>query len=88
MTPMQPLLEVDTLRVEGPEGHLLGPVSFALHAGRALTLLGESGSGKSLLAHAIMGTLPRGLRAPGGVGDGRPAVGAQRRLEGPGGGGR
>lgn len=67
MTPMPPLLEVDTLRVEGPEGHLLGPVSFALHAGRALTLLGESGSGKSLLAHAIMGTLPRGLRARGRI---------------------
>ncbi|WP_342052708.1 MULTISPECIES: ABC transporter ATP-binding protein [unclassified Cupriavidus] len=65
MTPMQPLLEVEALHVEGANGRLLAPVSFALHAGRALTLLGESGSGKSVLAHAIMGTLPRGLRAHG-----------------------
>ncbi|WP_316248527.1 ATP-binding cassette domain-containing protein [Cupriavidus campinensis] len=60
-----PLLAVDALNVASADGQLLAPVSFTLEAGRALTLLGESGSGKSLLAHALMGTLPHGLRAGG-----------------------
>jgi peptide/nickel transport system ATP-binding protein len=59
------LLAVDKLCVTGPEGVLLDGISLELHAGRALTLLGESGSGKSLLAHALMGTLPGELRASG-----------------------
>lgn len=63
----QPLLAVSGLRIDSAEGSLVGPVSFDLQAGRALTLLGESGSGKSLLAHAIMGTLPHGLRADGRI---------------------
>jgi len=44
---------------------LLNPLDLDLHPGEALTVLGESGSGKSLLAQAIMGTLPAGLRAEG-----------------------
>lgn len=67
MTALHNLLDVDALRVESASGSLLGPVTFTLQAGRALTLLGESGSGKSLLAQAIMGTLPRGLRAHGRI---------------------
>ena len=67
-----PLLRVERLEVIGsetsaPQGRLLGPVSLALMPGRALTLLGESGAGKSLLAHAIVGTLPRALRASGSI---------------------
>ena len=46
---------------------LLKGASLRLAAGGALTLLGESGSGKSLLAQAIMGTLAPGLRAEGSV---------------------
>lgn len=64
---MTTLLEVDALTVDSDAQRLLQPVSFALHAGRALTLIGESGSGKSLLAHAIMGTLPGSLRAGGRI---------------------
>lgn len=62
-----PLLAVSRLQVERDEGHLIGPVSFEVQAGCALTLIGESGSGKSLLAQAIMGNLPDGLRAAGEV---------------------
>lgn len=36
-----------------------------LEPGRAVTVVGQSGSGKSLLAHAVMGTLPPGLVASG-----------------------
>lgn len=61
------MLAVDRLTIHDGATTLLQPVSLELHAGRALTLLGESGSGKSLLAHAVMGTLPPGLRAEGRI---------------------
>lgn len=35
--------------------------------GRATTIIGESGSGKSLLAHAVVGTLPSTLAARGNL---------------------
>lgn len=41
------------------------PLSFTLRAGQPFTLLGETGSGKSLLAQAVIGTLPAGLKASG-----------------------
>jgi peptide/nickel transport system ATP-binding protein len=44
---------------------LVEPVSFELPFNARLTLLGETGSGKSLLIQAIMGTLPQGLIAKG-----------------------
>ena len=67
---MNHALEVRGLRVAlraRPDTVLVQDVSFALAAGEALTLLGESGSGKSLLAQAIMGTLPDELEAAGEV---------------------
>ncbi|MBY4896626.1 ATP-binding cassette domain-containing protein [Cupriavidus sp. AU9028] len=60
-----PLLEADRLAIHAGNALLLQPVSFSVRAGEALTLLGESGAGKSLLAQAVMGTLPDGLRASG-----------------------
>lgn len=48
------------------EGDVLaGPVSLEIHPGRPVTILGETGSGKSLLAQAALGLLPAGLRASG-----------------------
>lgn len=55
------------LSVVGDVGTIVAPVDLELRAGTALTLLGESGSGKSLLAHAVMGTLPAGLSARGRI---------------------
>ncbi|MBO1079330.1 ATP-binding cassette domain-containing protein [Roseomonas haemaphysalidis] len=60
-------LVVENLRIHGPEGTLLPGASFALRAGEPLVLLGETGSGKSLLAQAVMGVLPSGLRAEGRI---------------------
>ena len=55
------LLEVDDLHVEfrTREGtaKAINGVSFDLHEGRTLAILGESGSGKSVTAQAIMGIL-------------------------------
>lgn len=44
---------------------LVEPISFHIDNGQALTILGETGSGKSLLAQGIMGALPDGLVACG-----------------------
>lgn len=59
------LLQAKDIKVMAGAERLLDPVSLTLPAGRAVTVLGESGSGKSLLAQALLGTLPRGLVAGG-----------------------
>jgi peptide/nickel transport system ATP-binding protein len=59
-----PLLQAANLSIHG-EGVSIDPVDFSLAPGGRLTLLGETGSGKSLIAQAIMGTLPKGLSAQG-----------------------
>ncbi len=44
---------------------VVAPLDFSLKQGEPLTILGETGAGKSLLAQALMGTLPDGLKAEG-----------------------
>lgn len=73
-TPVDTVLKVEDLGIallpsaRLPEGRtLLQGCSFELQAGERLTLVGESGAGKSLLAQAIMGTLPAVMRASGRV---------------------
>ncbi|WP_313896380.1 ABC transporter ATP-binding protein [Streptomyces sp. YIM 98790] len=57
----QPLLEVRDLRIEFHTrdgiARAINGVSYAVHSGRTLAVLGESGSGKSVTAQAIMGIL-------------------------------
>jgi peptide/nickel transport system ATP-binding protein len=61
-----PLLEVEGLSVEIPtvEGalHAVRDVSFSISSGRTLSIVGESGCGKSMTALALMDLLPRGAR--------------------------
>ncbi|WP_416138412.1 ABC transporter ATP-binding protein [Halomonas sp. HK25] len=81
-----PLLQVTDLTIQG-DGVTIAPFSLDLASGERLTLLGETGSGKSLIAQAIMGTLPRGLTPNGHlVIDGEPYaaadVAARRALWG------
>ncbi len=64
MTLTTTLLQVSDLAISG-DGVTIAPICFTLQAGQRLTLLGETGSGKSLIAQAIMGTLPAGLSAEG-----------------------
>lgn len=63
---MTVLVAVDGLEVRGGDA-IVRPTSLEIRAGRPLTVLGETGCGKTLLAQAIMGTLPAGLTARGRV---------------------
>jgi len=59
------LLVAKDISVHAGSDRLVDPVSLTLEMGKAVTVLGESGSGKSLLAQAILGTLPKGLDGSG-----------------------
>ena len=61
------VLRVDGLSVHAGSRTLLRDIHFELPASSCLTLVGESGAGKSLLAQAVMGNLPAGLQARGHV---------------------
>jgi len=64
---MRDMLKVTNLAVYVDDVCLLEPISFRLREGEPLTILGQTGSGKSLLAQAIMGLLPDELRLVGQV---------------------
>jgi branched-chain amino acid transport system ATP-binding protein len=53
-----PLLQVDDLSVRYGDAFALSGVSFSLHAGKVLAVLGANGAGKSSLARAISGLVP------------------------------
>ncbi len=61
------VLSVSGLSVHAGSSALVDDVSFALEPGERVGLIGESGSGKSMTALAVMGLLPEGLRASGKV---------------------
>ena len=60
-------IEVDDLSVFVKNERLLGPVSFQIGIGETLVIMGETGAGKSLIAQAILGTLPKSLRMEGKI---------------------
>jgi peptide/nickel transport system ATP-binding protein len=85
VNPPQPtnLLQVASLSVTSPDGVArVKGVSLTVAPGERLGLIGESGSGKSLTAFAIIGLLPAGLTASGSILlDGMEVVGApEKRL--------
>jgi branched-chain amino acid transport system ATP-binding protein len=56
-------LATEALRLEGVhayygDSHILHDVSFVMHAGRVLALLGRNGAGKTTCMNAIMGLVP------------------------------
>jgi peptide/nickel transport system ATP-binding protein len=63
----EPLIEVSDLHVSVGEMEAVHGVSFTLRRGRRTGLIGESGSGKTVTALAMMGLLPEGLTAEGTV---------------------
>ncbi|GHU03959.1 ABC transporter ATP-binding protein [Alphaproteobacteria bacterium] len=88
-----PVLSVRDLCISLPPGgdrkNAVEGISFDVHPGKVVCLLGESGSGKSVVANAVMGLLPEGLRPVKGEIKllGTPLLGQSqsvlRRLRGP-----
>lgn len=76
------MLQLTEVTVTTTDGQILvEPISLTLQQGQALTILGETGSGKSLLAQAIMGALPNGLQCQGQMTfDGRPLTDQDKKL--------
>ena len=61
------MLEVSDLRIRIGRTELVRGLSFKLAAGETLGIIGESGSGKTLGALALMGLLPAGAVASGSI---------------------
>ncbi|MFS0821715.1 ABC transporter ATP-binding protein [Bacillus sp. 1P02SD] len=71
-----PILEVENLSVSFKQykagfkqihNQVISSLNISLEAGKILAVVGASGSGKSLLAHAILGILPRNARTSGTI---------------------
>lgn len=65
------VVDVSNLRVmartdDGDEVPIVKDVSFSVQAGEVLALIGESGSGKTTIALALLGYVRRGCRIAGG----------------------
>jgi oligopeptide/dipeptide ABC transporter ATP-binding protein len=66
------LLEVSDLRVRfrsrgGGEVHAVQGISFTVEPGQTTAIIGESGSGKTVSAYALMGLLPRTAQVSGSI---------------------
>lgn len=79
--PPRTLLEVEDLSVAYGGHEVVSGVGFSLARGESLALIGESGSGKSTIARALLRLLPAGVgRAAGRVSfDGREVLGLPER---------
>jgi oligopeptide/dipeptide ABC transporter ATP-binding protein len=66
-----PLLEVSDLRVRfrsrGGFVNAVQGISFSIEPGQTLAIIGESGSGKTVSAYALMGLLPRTAQVSGSI---------------------
>lgn len=75
------LLAVHALRVHARDKVLVYDLSFSLRPGQRLGIIGESGSGKSLTALALLGLCPRGVQATGSICvDGEEMLAVRRRA--------
>lgn len=78
---MSVLLSVDKLEIRTPGRTLVSDISFSIAAGERVGLIGESGSGKSLTALAVLGLVPDSMRVGGSVLlDGHQVIGARDRA--------
>ncbi|MDK4242491.1 ABC transporter ATP-binding protein [Corynebacterium pseudodiphtheriticum] len=75
------LLAVHALQVHAGDKVLVNDLSFSLRPGQRLGIIGESGSGKSLTALALLGLCPRGVQATGSICiDGEEMLAVRRRA--------
>lgn len=52
-------------KLKNGEKNLVQDVSFDIFPGETMALIGETGSGKTMIAQSILGTLPRNVRTAG-----------------------
>ncbi len=64
---MKPLIQVEDLAIYHGCQCLLEPMSFTFSADKPLTILGQTGSGKSILMQSLMGVLAPNLRRTGSI---------------------
>jgi peptide/nickel transport system ATP-binding protein len=65
---MSSVLRVDNVTITYPNGCVaVREVSFQIAAGECLALVGESGCGKTTMAKAVLGLLPRGTKISGSI---------------------
>lgn len=78
----KPIMWIDQVGVVSRFGEVLvNPISATLYESSALTILGETGSGKSLFAQCLMGVLPKDLVATGSISHGeQKAIMTPERL--------
>jgi len=78
--PANPLLRVSGLSVSYGRTRVVTDVAFDLGRGESLAIIGESGSGKSTIARAVLRLLPGGAHATGRVAfDGQDVLGLSER---------
>lgn len=66
-TTLSDLIRIDNLSISAGEVRLVDALSLTLKQGTPLTILGQTGSGKSLLAQSIMGLLPENMTVSGSI---------------------
>lgn len=64
---MNLLIKLTDLSINAKEVELLQPLSLCLYQDKPITILGQTGAGKSLLAQAIIGLLPEELSQKGHI---------------------
>ncbi len=66
-TPHLVVKDLSIVSAKSPGQMLVDGVSLSIPKGRSLCVIGETGSGKSLVAQAVMGLLPSGLTVSGHI---------------------
>lgn len=80
LQPSRALLRVEGLSVSYGQNQVVTDVRFELERGESLALIGESGSGKSTIARAVLRLLPGGGHATGRIAfDGQEILGLPER---------
>ncbi|GEM80466.1 ABC transporter ATP-binding protein [Vibrio superstes] len=64
---MDKVIDIKALSIYSDQETIVQALSLSLVWGKPVTILGETGSGKSLLVQAIMGALPKGLEMEGNI---------------------